>query len=111
MPYLILFLIVVIIGVLWLAARAVAFLVGIAAIPAAMLAAPSVAAMRAINASLGLTADQADDLGLYVFLHALLGGTIGLSAHMMVRHLRPGKTMIRALTFMPWIPHRRAGRR
>ena len=106
MPYLII--IAPIVGVLWLAAQAVAFLVGMAAIPAAMLAAPSVAAMRAINASLGF---HPYDIDLYVILHALLGGALGLSGHMMVRHLRPGERMVRALGFMQRALHGRAGRR
>ena len=80
MQYLIL--IALIIGVLWLIGRAIAFLVAAAAVPAAMLAAPSVAAMNAINASLGF---PPYDIDLYVLVHALLGGAAGLSAHVMVR--------------------------
>ena len=83
MPYLIA--IALIIGVLWLIGQAIAFLVAVAAVPAAMLAAPSVPIMKAINASLGLPPYNSDP---YVLLHALLGGAVGLSAHMMVRRFR-----------------------
>ena len=83
MPYLIA--IALIIGVLWLAGQAIAFLVAVAAVPAAMLAAPSVAAVSALNASLGF---PPYDIDLYVFPHALLGGAVGLAAHVMVRRFR-----------------------
>ncbi len=89
-------LIALVIGVIWLLAQFVAFIVAIAAIPAAVLAAPSVAAMRLLNASLGLTSY---DAGLYVLLHGLLGGAVGLSAHMMVRRFRLEGTVRRALRF------------
>ena len=87
-------LIALIIGAIWLLVQFVAFLVAIAAIPAAVLAAPSVAAMRLINSSLGLTSYDAD---LYVLLHGLLGGAVGLSAHMMVRRFHVEGKAIRAL--------------
>lgn len=87
-------LIALVIGVIWLLAEFVAFLVAIAAIPAAALAAPSVAAMRLINASLGLTPYEAD---LYVLLHGLLGGAVGLSAHTVVRRFRLEGKVSRAL--------------
>ena len=79
-----------IIGLLWLAWQAAAFLLAMAAVPAAMLAAPSVAVMTLINSSLGLSAYNPNVRELYVLLHALLGGAVGLSAHMMVHRLRPG---------------------
>ena len=88
MPLLIL--LALIIGVLWLTWQAAAFLLAMAAVPAAMLAAPSVAVMTLINSSLGLSAYNPNVRDLYVLLHALLGGAIGLSAHMMVQRLRLG---------------------
>ena len=89
-------LIALIIGAIWLLAQFVAFLVAIAAIPAAVLAAPSVAAMRLINASLGLTPFEVD---VYVLVHGLLGGAVGLAAHMVVRRFRLEGTVSRALRF------------
>ena len=99
-------LIALVIGVIWFLAQFVAFLVAIAAIPAAVLAAPSVAAMRLLNASLGLTSY---DAGLYVLLHGLLGGAVGLSAHMMVRRFRLEGTVRRALRFTRTDPRMAAG--
>ena len=99
-------LIALVIGVIWLLAQFVAFLVAIAAIPAAVLAAPSVAAMRLINASLGLPPYDAD---LYVLLHGLLGGVVGLAAHMMVRRFRLEGTVSRALRFTRRAAHDRRG--
>ena len=46
--------------------------------------------MTLINSSLGLSAYNPNVRELYVLLHALLGGAVGLSAHMMVHRLRPG---------------------
>ena len=89
MPALII--IALIIGLLWLTWQAAAFLLAITAVPAAMLAAPSVAVMTLINSSLGLSIYNSNVRDLYVLLHALLGGAIGLSAHMLVQRFRLGR--------------------
>ena len=94
MPYVIL--IALVIGIIWLLAQFVAFLVAIAAIPAALLAAPSVAAMRLINASLGLSPYNAET---YMLLHGLLGGAVGLAAHVLVRRFHLEGMVSRALRF------------
>lgn len=73
--------VIVIIIVIWLLAH---LIVAVAANIAARLAAPFLGAMRLVNASLGSTPYDAE---LYVLLHGLLGGAIGLLAHMMVRRL------------------------